>query len=147
MFQLRDTGTWHHHKEHLHIQSICVGSEHYELSTTTSGTLLNTVINPKLAPQQKKEKMVAIDSTVPPRYVSDITDASALAEPLRFHFSGRTAPNRFMKAAMTEQLASWNKEEPQKRGIPTPNLIRVYEKWGAGGIGLILTGNFSMVIS
>lgn len=52
-----------------------------------------------------------------------------------------------MKAAMTEQLASWNKEEPQKRGIPTPNLIRVYEKWGAGGIGLILTGNFSMVIS
>ena len=78
-----------------------------------------------------------------PRYRSDVTDASRLGEPMTFAFSGRTTSNRFMKAAMTEQLSSWNKEEPQKRGIPTANLYRVYERWGQGGIGVVVTGNVS----
>ncbi|KAK5052103.1 hypothetical protein LTR84_002907 [Exophiala bonariae] len=77
----------------------------------------------------------------PPRYQSDVVDASRLGESIRFAFSGRTAPNRFMKAAMTEQLSSWNKEDLQKRGIPTPSLFRVYERWGEGGIGMVVTGN------
>ncbi|KAJ9606386.1 hypothetical protein H2200_009347 [Cladophialophora chaetospira] len=77
----------------------------------------------------------------PPRYQSDITDARPLGEPLKFEFSGRIAPNRFMKAAMTEQLCSWHKEIPEKRGLPTRNLCRVYERWGQGDIGMIVTGN------
>jgi 2,4-dienoyl-CoA reductase-like NADH-dependent reductase (Old Yellow Enzyme family) len=83
----------------------------------------------------------------PPRYQSDITDARRLGEPVTFAFSGRTAPNLFMKAAMTEQLSSWHKEEPQKRGIPTANLCRVYERWGRGGIGMVVTGNVSKWIN
>jgi len=79
----------------------------------------------------------------PPRYESDTIDATPLGKPLHFIFSGRTAPNRFMKAAMTEQLSSWDKDDLNKRGIPTKNLIRVFERWGRGGIGLILTGNIS----
>ncbi|EXJ72507.1 oxidoreductase [Cladophialophora psammophila CBS 110553] len=82
----------------------------------------------------------------PPRYASDIVDPNPLAQSLQFVFSGRTAPNRFMKAAMTEQLASWHKEDREKRGIPTKNLIRVYERWARGGIGLILTGNFMIFL-
>ncbi|KEF52472.1 uncharacterized protein A1O9_11314 [Exophiala aquamarina CBS 119918] len=77
----------------------------------------------------------------PPRYVSDITDATPLSEPLEFAFSGRRASNRFMKAAMTEQLSSWHKETPAKRGIPTKNLCRVYDHWGQGCIGMVVTGN------
>lgn len=70
-------------------------------------------------------------------------DARRLGESITFAFSGRTARNRFMKAAMTEQLSSWHKEEPQKRGIPTSNLCRVYERWGQGEIGMVETGNVS----
>ena len=87
--------------------------------------------------------MIAKDTEAPRRYVSDIEDATPLAQPLHFAFSGRTASNRFMKAAMTEQLSSWHKEDLQKRGVPTRALIRAYERWAQGGIGVILTGNFS----
>lgn len=83
------------------------------------------------------------DAGAPPRYESDITEARPLGEPITFAFSGRTATNRFMKAAMTEQLSSWHKEDPEKRGIPTANLCRVYERWGRGGIGMVVTGNVS----
>ena len=78
-----------------------------------------------------------------PRYKSDTVDAKALCESLEFVFSGRTTSNRFMKAAMTEQLSSWHKEIPDRRGIPTENLCHVYERWGQGGIGMVVTGNIS----
>lgn len=38
-------------------------------------------------------------------------DISALAEPLKFEFSGKTAMNRFLKAPMTERLCRWNDED------------------------------------
>lgn len=38
-------------------------------------------------------------------------DISALAQPLKFEFSGKTAKNRFLKAPMTERLCRWNDEE------------------------------------
>jgi hypothetical protein len=101
----------------------------------------------------------ASETPPPPRYQSTSTDVSVLGQPLNFEFSGRVASNRFMKAAMTEQLwvirtrmshwiltcfsSSWHKEIPEKRGIPTKNLCRVYERWGRGGIGMIVTGNIS----
>ena len=70
-----------------------------------------------------------------------MTCPEPLAQPLRFEFSRRTAPNRFLKAAMTERLSSWDPTNLEARGIPLKNLINVYKRWGEGGPGLILTGN------
>lgn len=78
---------------------------------------------------------------MPDRYQSDDVDPAALGKPLHFTFAARTAPNRFLKAAMTERLSSWDPQNFQKRGIPSDNLINVYRRWGEGGFGLILTGN------
>ncbi|KAL2426022.1 NADH-dependent flavin oxidoreductase nadA [Exophiala dermatitidis] len=75
------------------------------------------------------------------RYPSEIKYASPLAQPLHFEFSGRTAMNRLLKAAMTERLASWDPIHKEKRGIPSANLIRVYQRWGEGQFGVCLTGN------
>jgi 2,4-dienoyl-CoA reductase-like NADH-dependent reductase (Old Yellow Enzyme family) len=46
--------------------------------------------------------------------------------------SGLVLPNRLVKAAMAEQLA--------KNGQASSDLVRVYEKWGEGGWGAIMTG-------
>lgn len=42
------------------------------------------------------------------RVKCDAIDTAALAAPLTFPFSGRTAKNRFLKAPMTERLCRWN---------------------------------------
>lgn len=47
---------------------------------------------------------------------------------------GAVLPNRIAKAAMTEGLAD-------RAGRPTAELTRLYERWGAGGAGLLLSGN------
>jgi 2,4-dienoyl-CoA reductase-like NADH-dependent reductase (Old Yellow Enzyme family) len=78
---------------------------------------------------------------MPERYESDTKDASPLGQPLKFEFSGKTARNRFLKAAMTERLSSWDPKDLSKRGIPSKNLINVYKRWGEGEYGQILTGN------
>lgn len=75
------------------------------------------------------------------RYESDSKDASPLGKPLTFPFSNRTAKNRFLKAAMTERLSSWDSKDLKARGIPSKNLINVYKRWGEGKFGQILTGN------
>ncbi|KAI0451306.1 NADH:flavin oxidoreductase/NADH oxidase [Xylaria acuta] len=77
----------------------------------------------------------------PKRFPGPDVDTSPLGEPLRFDFSGRTAPNRFLKGAMTEKLSSWDPKDLQKRGVPSKEIINVYRRWGEGGLGLILTGN------
>ncbi|PHH92924.1 hypothetical protein CDD83_3414 [Cordyceps sp. RAO-2017] len=77
----------------------------------------------------------------PKRIPADKADPSALQEPLEFEFSGRTAKNRFLKAAMTERLSSWDAKVLEKRGVPSKQLVNVYRRWGEGGFGLILTGN------
>lgn len=38
-------------------------------------------------------------------------DISVLGTPITFPFCGKTAPNRFLKAPMTERLCRWNDEE------------------------------------
>ncbi|KAL8932555.1 MAG: hypothetical protein Q9211_006247 [Gyalolechia sp. 1 TL-2023] len=76
-----------------------------------------------------------------PRYESDNVDASPLGKPLEFSFSGKTAPNRFLKGAMTERLSSWDPKDFEARGIPSKDLINLYKRWGDGQIGTILTGN------
>lgn len=76
------------------------------------------------------------------RYTSDPVSPAPLGQPLTFAFSNRTAPNRFLKGAMSERLASWSPTEPSARGIPSPILINAYRHWGeTGSIGVILSGN------
>ncbi|KAI9886932.1 MAG: hypothetical protein M1823_001224 [Watsoniomyces obsoletus] len=79
------------------------------------------------------------------RYDSDAVDPAPLAQPLHFEFSGITAKNRLMKAAMTERLSSWDPKDFDARGIPSQYLINVYKRWGEGGYGVILTGNVMVV--
>lgn len=47
---------------------------------------------------------------------------------------GAIMPNRLAKAAMTEGLAD-------SRGVPTPELERLYGIWSDGGCGMLLSGN------
>ena len=75
------------------------------------------------------------------RFESDSKDASPLGQPLKFEFSGQTAPNRFLKGAMTERISSWDPENLEARGVPSKNLINLYRRWGEGGVGLLLSGN------
>jgi 2,4-dienoyl-CoA reductase-like NADH-dependent reductase (Old Yellow Enzyme family) len=77
----------------------------------------------------------------PIRYQSEECDISRLDRPLKFEFSRKTAKNRFLKAAMTERLSSWDPGNFKARGVPSQNLINVYKRWGEGGFGQILTGN------
>ena len=48
--------------------------------------------------------------------------------------SGLRLGNRIVKASMTERLAAAD-------GCPTPELVRLYESFAAGGAALLLTGN------
>jgi 2,4-dienoyl-CoA reductase-like NADH-dependent reductase (Old Yellow Enzyme family) len=59
---------------------------------------------------------------------------SLLASPLALP-SGATLPNRLVKAAMSECLADLD------TNAPTDELIRLYERWGKSGAGLLLTGH------
>jgi len=77
----------------------------------------------------------------PKRISAPDVDPSPLGQPLHFDYSGKTAPNRFLKGAMTERLSSWDPKDLKKRGVPSKELINVYRRWGEGGLGLILTGN------
>lgn len=58
---------------------------------------------------------------------------ATLATPLTLP-SGTTVKNRLAKAAMSEQLGGPAHES-------TPELVRLYSRWAAGGVGLIITGN------
>lgn len=75
------------------------------------------------------------------RYDSVATDPSPLGQPLEYPVSKRTAINRFLNAAMSEKLASWDDTDLSKRGIPGKELENLYRKWGEGKWGQILTGN------
>src|SRR5688500_824262 len=60
-------------------------------------------------------------------------DAEVLARPLTLP-SGERLSNRLVKAAMTEGLAD-------PLGNASDGLVRVYERWAAGGAGLLISGN------
>ncbi|KAK2601587.1 hypothetical protein QQS21_004822 [Conoideocrella luteorostrata] len=77
----------------------------------------------------------------PKRVAAPKADPAPLREPLTYEFSGRTAPNRILKGAMTERLSTWDPNVLENRGIPTKELINVYKRWGEGGFGVLLTGN------
>jgi 2,4-dienoyl-CoA reductase-like NADH-dependent reductase (Old Yellow Enzyme family) len=46
-----------------------------------------------------------------------------------------------MKAAMSENLSSWDAVDIKRRGIPSKKLAKVYKRWGEGNFGQIVTGN------
>lgn len=75
------------------------------------------------------------------RVDAEKVDPSPLGQPLKLAFSGRTAKNRLLKAAMTERLSTWDAENLEARGVPTKELIEVYRRWGEDEYGIILTGN------
>ncbi|GKT51417.1 NADH-dependent flavin oxidoreductase nadA [Colletotrichum spaethianum] len=83
---------------------------------------------------------------MPARYESSSASPEPLARPLTFPFSNKTAKNRLLKSAMAENLATWSASEPSKRGIPTPELVEVYRRWGEGpnSFGVIVTGNLDI---
>uniref|UniRef100_A0A914DMM7 NADH:flavin oxidoreductase/NADH oxidase N-terminal domain-containing protein n=1 Tax=Acrobeloides nanus TaxID=290746 RepID=A0A914DMM7_9BILA len=74
-------------------------------------------------------------------------DSSLLGEKLIFPSSKREARNRFLKAAMSEKLCFFDKDNQQISGIPTQRLINLYSKWAHGGFGMILTGNLMVDIN
>lgn len=75
------------------------------------------------------------------RYESAPVDVEPLGQPLKFEFSGKVAKNRFFKAAMAEDLATWSPKNIEERGIPTKETIELYRRWGENEWGVILTGN------
>ncbi|KAK4204618.1 hypothetical protein QBC40DRAFT_336796 [Triangularia verruculosa] len=78
--------------------------------------------------------------TAPAAPVVDF-DPSPLGATLHFEFSGRTAPNRFLKAAATEKVAAWDPDNKAANGIPSDELFQLYQAWTSGGFGVIVTGN------
>ncbi|HWN67281.1 MAG TPA: NADH:flavin oxidoreductase/NADH oxidase family protein [Haliangium sp.] len=65
---------------------------------------------------------------------NDAATPSILSRPLSLR-SGATLPNRLVKAAMSEVLAD------PATGAPTDRLVRLYERWGRGGAGALITGH------
>ena len=76
------------------------------------------------------------------RYTSDTIDQKILGDAIELPFSKLVAKSRFLKAAMTERLASWDQHNIDGRGLPDEKLVRLYEEWGKGGFGIVL-GAFS----
>jgi 2,4-dienoyl-CoA reductase-like NADH-dependent reductase (Old Yellow Enzyme family) len=70
--------------------------------------------------------------------------AATLDQPVTFNFSRKTAKNKFMKSAMSERLATFTSHNPMERGRPTEELLRLYETWATGDIGIIVTGNIQI---
>ncbi len=64
---------------------------------------------------------------------SSVARTATLDQPLTLP-CGVTLVNRIGKSAMSEQLAD-------RDNRPTPELARLYERWGRGGIGLLITGH------
>ena len=67
------------------------------------------------------------------RYNSGMDKKPRLDSPLTLP-CGAVIPNRLVKAAMTEGLATM-------AGIPTPELERLYGQWSDGGAGVLISGN------
>ncbi|ABG94907.1 possible oxidoreductase [Rhodococcus jostii RHA1] len=59
--------------------------------------------------------------------------ATDLFQPITLR-SGQLLPNRIAKAAMEEGMAAMGQ-------LPTEGLIELYRRWGAGGAGVLITGN------
>ena len=73
------------------------------------------------------------------RYPSGVVNQKILGDAIELPFSKLVAKSRFMKGAMTERLASWDQHNIEGRGLPDEKLVRLYEEWGKGGFGIVLS--------
>ena len=73
------------------------------------------------------------------RFTSDAVDQKILGDAVELPFSKLVAKSRFLKGAMTERLASWDQHDIEGRGLPDEKLVRLYEEWGKGGFGIVLS--------
>ena len=64
----------------------------------------------------------------------NLVGSSSLATALLLR-SGAVLPNRIVKAAMSECLGD------KTTGAPTEELVRLYERWGKSGAGMLITGH------
>ncbi|CAD5227187.1 unnamed protein product [Bursaphelenchus xylophilus] len=71
-------------------------------------------------------------------------DFRILGDELKFKTSGKVAKNRFLKSALSESLATWDAGDLTASGIPTERLINMYDKWGHGDFGVVMTGNLQV---
>ena len=71
--------------------------------------------------------------------MSTSPSSSPIAQPLTLS-GGATLPNRIAKSAMSEVLGDAD-------GAPTERLIRLYERRGRGGAGLLITGHVIVSMS
>ena len=62
-----------------------------------------------------------------------MTPQTVLSQPLTLPH-GPVIKNRLLKSAMSEALGD-------RSGAPSPELVRLYQAWAEGGIGLCVTGN------
>src|SRR5690242_15122431 len=58
---------------------------------------------------------------------------ASLNDPLTLP-NGQVLPNRIMKSALSEALGD-------RTHAPDHRLVQLYRRWGAGGYGLVVTGN------
>ncbi|KAI6195626.1 hypothetical protein M3Y94_01009300 [Aphelenchoides besseyi] len=72
---------------------------------------------------------------------SDTYDLQLLAQSLRLPTTGLKVKNRFFKASLSEQQATFTPNQLHTHGVPYQSLINLYQKWGNSGFGMILTGN------
>ncbi|KAJ1346119.1 hypothetical protein KIN20_000821 [Parelaphostrongylus tenuis] len=93
-------------------------------------------------PVQKNQPSMHRTTTrsVHSRISAEKCDITVLGQQIKFP-NGRVAQNRFLKAALTERISSWDPKDVTKRGIPSRSIINLYDKWGHGRFGMILTGN------
>ncbi|MFK7934512.1 MAG: NADH oxidase, partial [Saprospiraceae bacterium] len=65
-----------------------------------------------------------------------MTATKTLSQPFTLP-CGVTIPNRLVKSAMSENDADAG-------GKPSPRIIKLYETWGKGGAGILISGNVMM---
>ncbi|CCD69358.1 NADH:flavin oxidoreductase/NADH oxidase N-terminal domain-containing protein [Caenorhabditis elegans] len=71
---------------------------------------------------------------------AEIVSPDVLGEHLKFR-NGRETNNRFLKSALTEIQSNYYPNEPKRHGLPTDTILNIYDKWGNGNFGMILTSN------
>ncbi|KAE9555890.1 hypothetical protein FO519_000870 [Halicephalobus sp. NKZ332] len=75
------------------------------------------------------------------RYERAITTVvKKLGEKFTFQTSKRTVKNRLFKGPMSETSTKFDSNDLKSSGIPDSRYVNFYEKWAAGGFGMISTG-------
>ncbi|KAE9547494.1 hypothetical protein FO519_009295 [Halicephalobus sp. NKZ332] len=73
--------------------------------------------------------------------VEKFMNPNILGEEIVFPTSKRIAKNRFLKSALSEYVAHYTPNNPATHGLATNTHVNMYEKWSAGGYGVVITGN------